>query len=380
LTGFLAMVLLLRHTAEPRPVRTWMGIGLSVGAAVLCRSVGLSLLLAFGMVLVQEAWVNHARRTSIVVRAVIFLITVAALYKGAEWAVKPEKGAGYRTQFMSKNIDFLEEGSATVSDIALRIPKNGSAFIKGLVPMSVGRCWHEYLEYLRPGWTAAIQACLYFFGILTGALFVVGFLVRIRNKPSVVEYYVFFYLASMSVIWFYYEVYRYLMPVAPFLFLYIADGLRWVSQKIWVRRKGIQRLHVIFLGFLLFVNVVHSAVEIYKYKFSDHRAKLLFAPYSKTVQWLKTNVPPDKIIVADEPRWYALETNLKVATFLKSRNPEHVMKYLDAFPEAVIVFDTKRRFQRICLTPVFERDADRFDLLQVFDHVKLYRLKAGPRV
>jgi hypothetical protein len=241
--------------------------------------------------------------------------------------------------------------------------------------MVLGRCWHEYLEYLRPGWAAGIRLGLLLLGILMAALIVIGFQSRIRRQPSVIEYYVFFYLASMAVIWFHYEVYRYLMPVAPFLLLYMTDGLRWVWQKGRPSRAGVHRLPVVCLGLLLAVNVVHSAVEIYKYKYSVHRAGQNFAPYKKMVQWLKINVPPDHTVVADEPRWYALETNLKVTTFLKSKNPEHVMRYLDTLDGAVIVFDAKRRFQRLCLVPMFERFIDRFELLQTFNHLKIYRLK-----
>ena len=46
---------------------------------------------------------------------------------------------------------------------------------------------------------------------------IIGYVSQVLQKPSIIEYYVFFYLAIMSVIWFHYEVYRYLMPIVPFL-------------------------------------------------------------------------------------------------------------------------------------------------------------------
>jgi hypothetical protein len=368
-----AIWMVLRHDFEQKPSPgRWALIGAVTGAALLCRSVGLSLVIAAAAVLIQQA-VRHRRMfRSVLLSTCLFAAGFLAVTGPSHFLVKAEKGPGYKSQILLRDIDFHEKGPATPGEILARIPRNGASFVKSQWPLLFGRIWHEYAEYQDPALAGIIKVFLYAAGALILILTGLGFWSACKKGPSIVEYYTMLYLAVMSVIWFHYEPYRYLMPIAPFLMLYLVQGLQFLFNRSVRIRK---RLVTGFLWVLLAVNVFHAGLEVYKYKYSNRNAIGLFRPYKATVLWLKKYVMPDEILVADEPRWYALETGLKVTTFLKSRDPEKVMKDIEQLPNAIIVFDPSRRFQKLCLVPVFQKHENRFRLVQEFGHIRIFELR-----
>jgi hypothetical protein len=376
LTTLVAVWIVLRQNAQPkRSPLQWGAAGLVAGMALLCRSAGISLIAAAGAVLIEQ--VVRRRRTlrTVLVQFSLFAAGVLVVYGSIQFMVKAEKAPGYKSQILLKDIDFHEKGQATPDEILARIPQNGKSFIKCQWPQLFGRYWHEYAEYKYPAIDGIIRPFLWSVGAVFLVLMVLGFWAECKRGPSIVEYYTLFYLAVMSIIWFHYEPYRYLMPVGPFLLLYVVQGLSFFLGML--RRTVPARRRWVF-GFLLIVlvvNIFHAGLEVYKYKFSDRNATELFSPYKATVAWLKKYVMPDEVVIADEPRWYALETGLKVTTFLKSLDPEKVLSDLDRFPNALIVLDSKRHFQKLCLVPVFQKHNDRFSLIQEFGHIRIFRLK-----
>jgi hypothetical protein len=327
------------------------------------------LVFAVTAVILQEDLFERRKIGKALLHVLLVLLPLVAIYRSANWVVKPEKSPGYEEQFLSKDIDFQEEGKATVFDILERVPRNFIFFVKGLFPLFFGRCWHEYFEWIAPGSAPWINAGLFVLGGAIFVLMVVGFIREVTRKPTVVEYYLFFYLAIMSVIWFNYEVYRYLMLITFLLLFYFFAGLQFVLKKARIPER-------VFYGCLIglfAVNVVHAGAEIYKYKFSRDSSKIKFAPYLETVTWLKSNVVPGQMIVADDPRWYALETGLSVTLYPISRDTGKVCEYIRKWPDAVIVYDPRRRFSDACLLPVLEQKKRDFTLVREIGHLKIYR-------
>jgi len=378
LASYVVLFLLLKQDQGRYSVWKWIAVGLLTGTAVLCRSVGMSLVLTILVVFAQEAFVQRKQIKTILAKALVFGASLLVLYEAVYFITKPDKGPGYKSQFLSKNIDFQEQGQATFKDILNRIPENGMYFVKSMGPQLFGRYWHEYTEYKFPHLTNIIQPLLYVIGAFLLIFFLLGFVLELRKKPSVIWYYTLFYLLIMSVIWFNYEVYRYIMPISTFILLYTIDGFVFFLERFRKGIRPVKRIVYPALLVLLAINVFHSVIEVYKYKYSSQNANSIFQPYKSTVVWLKKSVLPDEIIIADEPRWYALETGLKVTTFLKSRDADKVMRYIEQFPRSVIVFDNKRRFQRLCLVPMFQKYENRFRLLQEFGHIKIYQFRNTP--
>jgi hypothetical protein len=231
------------------------------------------------------------------------------------------------------------------------------------------------VEYTRPNASRWVNSLLIILGIPVVLLMLSGFIVESIRGPSILEYYIFFYLAVMSIIWFHTEPYRYLMPIAPLLLYYLVAGIKWSANKIAGESSKAKLVLTGVLTALLLVNGFHAAIEIYRYRFSTQNAKEASLPYKSTVIWLKEHVKMGEMIVADDSRWYALEVEKPVTTFLSSRDTARSYRYIAEFPRSIIVFDERRPLQRICLLPVLQTYPDRFVLLKSFDHLHIYRYK-----
>jgi len=347
----------------------WVAVGAILGFSVLFRSIGLALILAAIAVILQDTWMKRIGSRRALLFAFLMIATTIVMYRAVTWTVHPEKGPGYEEQFLSKDIDFQEEGRAGFRDIIGRIPQNGGFFVKSLPPLVFGRTWHEYVLRIHPPWKSVVETMLCACGILLVVLMLLGFAHEVRRGVSAIEYYVFFYLAIMSMIWFNYEVYRYLMLIHPFLIFYALVGLRFL---LGTRDKGGLILRVVWMV-ILAINVIHAGAEVYKYKFSQENARTKFRPYHETVSWLKRNAKPDEMLVADDPRWYALETGLPVTMFPITRQPEAVCRHLNRFHAPWVLYDHKRRFSKICLLPVLEQYPRRFRKVMEIEHMQIYR-------
>ena len=365
----------LTRRENQKGVFGWVLIGLCLGMMLLFRSVAFSMVLAVIAFVVQEDIVFQQRFGTALKRLGIVLATAIVLYLGIQHIVRPEKGSGYKEQFLSKELYFPADGQATVGDILSRMPRNGQTLVQRIVPMFIGRSWHEYVEFTKPGWSRWSNRILVVSGVFILLLMLTGWFLQVTRKPSVMEYYVLFYMAMMSVVWFYTEAYRYLMPVAPFLVYYSIIGFGWIVSK-W-RKKPVDRSPIVYgvLVVLLAFNICQAGIEIYRYRFSPEYPRSCAGTYKATVSWLREQATPGTLIIADDSRWYALETERPVTTYLTSRDAEKTYRYLTKFPDAYLVVDEMRPLQRHYLVPIVKAHPDRFELVQSIGHIRIYRCR-----
>ena len=374
-SSYAALTLASTSARSSRPLLRWCCIGLLAGTALLCRSLGVVLVGALLAALVYVA-VSTKQVKQGLLRILLFLAALLFIYQATYALVKPGEKPTYAGEFFSKNIAFPEDGQATTADIAGRIPKNGLSFIRSLAPMLVGRVWHEGAVFLFPRSAAAVDVLLTVSGAFLFLFMAAGFVRQVWKGPTAIEFTVSGYLLVLSIVWFYNEPYRYLMPIGPFLILYLVGGISFFSDRFgrFSERKG--RLISIVLFFLLAVNIAQAAVEIYQYRFSGRNARVRFQPVLSAVAWLKQNALPDEVVLADDPRWYALTTGRNVTAFLKSRDGDKGMRFIEQFPRSVIVFDEQRRLSALCLEPILRKYRDRFRPLGEFGPIHLYRYPA----
>jgi hypothetical protein len=301
---------------------------------------------------------------------------MAAVYTAAYQAVRPEKSSGYEEQFLAKDIDFQEQGKANAVDVLNRIPLNLHHFVKALFPLMFGRTWHEYALWAKPEFAGPAQAGLVVLGIVLLLFIILGLGRGLKRGPTVAEWYGLFYLGIMFVIWFHYEAYRYLMLMLPFLWLYLAMGMQWVFGRL-VKHGASDRWTAGFLAFFFVVNALQAGAEIYRYKYSAGSPKNTLKPYIEMAEWLKETVKPGQMVVADDPRWYALETGLPVTMFPITDDNNKVAEYIRQWPDAVVVYDMKRRFSKLCLQPVLDDARNGFVLVRAIGHLRVYTVAQG---
>ena len=370
-TSLLIVYFVLQRKIVFKPWLKWFLVGLGLGLCLLFRSVGGALVFAVFAVIVQQHLILERKLGKTLLCVLMVILPMVGVYRTVNWAVQPEKSPGYEEQLFSKDIDFQDEGKAAAIDIVKRIPQNAIYFVKGLFPLFFGRTWHEYAEWISPRLAPFIDTALVILGGCIVLFIGLGFYTEISRKPSIVEYYMFFYLAIMAVVWFNYEVYRYLMLITSFLLFYFIEGIRFAAKKA----KRSNRFACGCIIGIFAVNVLHAGAEIYKYKYSSTNSKTKFAPYLETVTWLKLHVPHGEMVVADDPRWYALETGLNVTMFPITRNEREVFEYIKQWHNPIVVYDQKRRFSNLCLLPVLERQENRFKLVKQIGHLRIYEFQ-----
>jgi hypothetical protein len=365
---FIIYKLLPKNWSEP-DVRSLILTGFYIGISLLFRSIAISLILGIIALIIQNRVFYQRKLRTGIKWIIIVLIFVSVTYQAVHLLVKPEKGSGYIGELLAKDINFPLDEKASFRDIAVRIPKNGLAFIRNIGPFFIGR--HSFQQVENISLKLGMFLNIVLFGFILA-----GFISRVIKRPQIIEYYIVFYMSILFVIWFYFEALRYMMPVMPFMLFYFSQGVYDLFKKfLKIRYTKWILLSLLVLIFLF--NIYNSGIEIYNYRFSSQNAKTTFLPYKKTVEWLCNNIQSDELIIADDARWYALETGLPVTTFLRSRNIENVYEYIKQFPKSIIVYDERRYIQKKTLLPVLKKFSDQFNLAKKIQNITIYKHHSG---
>ncbi len=371
---FISFVILqgfVREGQKPSRGRHFIYWGILLGILLSIRFVAVSLLLAVIATIIQkEMIVGHKFWNGIKHVGIVLLMTFIT-YQSTVLIANPEKGSGYMEQFLSKDLYYRDTGQATLVDVIDRIPHNVRSFVERIGPTFLGRNWHEWISYRFPDAVPLVNNGLFIIGLVMSLFIFLGFILKFKQNPSIMEYYVFFYLAMMSIIWFYVEAYRYVMPITSFLLFYFFTGVSFIIQRISKKSKRV--ISYILISFFL-INVFQAGLEIYRYQFASQNEKTMFTSNLLTAAWLKENITPDELIIADDPRWYVLETGLPVTPSPIFRDMEKVYRHITQFQGSIIVVDQARYFQRVCIVPVLQKYPDHFDLLKEFGQIQIYRL------
>jgi len=146
------------------------------------------------------------------------------------------------------------------------------------------------------------------FGIFV-ILFLIGIISRFRDDLLYVLY-AFLYLA---VVWSWPERqgYRFLFPLLP-LFVYFAmQGMRLINSKVGDTQKSIlQKSAYTYLLFIIVFFVYNAGTNAYGNLQADREINGPFDPFSmETYDFIKTNTPPESVIVFFKPRAMRLMTD-----------------------------------------------------------------------
>ncbi len=370
-TGFI--VLFLRRD-ERQDFSFWAAMGVLLGVTILLRSVAYALVGAAVLMLGIE-WIRHRdRRQSILKNSFVLVITAVIVSQAATMVVRPQKGSGYTEQFLVRDLTYPDDGQATVMDIGKRIYQNGRAVVAKMVPVMMGRTWHEGLMQIHPRVRDGVEGGLFILGGILSLVCLAGFIRRLVERPTILEPYVVLFLGMNALFWLYTEVYRYLMPIVPFLLFYFWHGSQWILEKVRVDESKRRVILQGALSALLVVNVAQASVEVVRYRWSSpENGGVSMAPYMEAVQYLKEYVAEDELIIADDSRWWALEVSKPVTTYLSTRDRDKGYRYIADIPKSVIVVDSKRPQQRTGLIPVIAARPENFVHIKSIGHIEIYR-------
>lgn len=280
----------LYYFAEARPGKEYLYFISFCCAtyAFLIRMVGISLIIAMMLFLVQKKQYKYC--------AILLLIFLAVFIP---WQIRianigPE--GGYIDQLLTKKPYLIESGKVGPRDLAIRGWNNFVFYFFLLLPLTL-------LTSIRSPWILGVM------GVMFIVLTIIGIVER-RRRMFVVEYYFLFGILLLLVwpeVW---ATERFLLPILPIFMINIYIGLFYLARKIRFKYS----VHLI-TGIFVFINLLsifpqvkNAVVNNNAYVRGDMYAgyRRDWRNYFDVIEWIKENVPEEKIIMARKPEFVYL--------------------------------------------------------------------------
>jgi Glycosyltransferase family 87 len=308
---FLAVQLATLVALERWPTRTGTVVaGVGAAVAMLMRTVGLAVpMSAFVYLCLKRDW----RRAALLAAVVVLSLTPWQLYAYRHSSSAAQQGEGevllsYRQQFWQQFAGDAKAGTATLRDLPLRIGQNTVDVIArdviALVAPSLLRGAHQNgMELIGVGsfgyqgpmgnaaGTMAASAALFL-------LIAVGWMRAVQRRLSLAEIVVPVSLA-MIVSWPFWT-FRFVLPLAPFLMVYLVDGLRAVTP-------AASRVPVLAMLGVVGLSLFDHGEYIARARVHQPDWSILAEDTDAVLAWLQEH-PADGVIATSNPALVYLRT------------------------------------------------------------------------
>lgn len=212
--------------------------------------------------------------------------------------------SSYIDQLLTKDQYWTEPGRIGFSDLLIRLWENFTYYFFTILPMTL----LPVLKFFKS------KVLLAIFGFILTSFAVAGFIRRIKGI-SLIEFYFILNLIILLIwprIW---SSERLLLPILPIYIIYLFYGLIWLGRKIKLR-------YFIFVVTYIFVslnllNIVSQAKDTIAnniaYVNGDKYAGYtrVWRHYFETIEWIKKNIPKDRVIMARKPEYVYLVSRHK---------------------------------------------------------------------
>ena len=355
--SFLALHFLCRYTQESRWV-TGSGAAAVVFIilAYLSRSIGFALLLtaAFALLFLKPAGRIQHRLVAV---GIVVICTLPAL----GWSIRNTAVAhsvstrSYADTFIAKNEFAADEGIVeSPTDLLPRFRRNLSAYGYGAVAL--------LFPFLRPTREPLVTAAIL-------GLVVLGFVSHLRYRKDGAEVYVAAYglilLLFPSPV-----VPRYLLPLFPFLLLYVIGGLETLIYPLGKRLGG---WAFVALATTLLVANSASAATVSAVQQGG------LADYRSMATWLKDHTPPESVVLSRKPTLLYLWGHRKGAKFPYTTNAHSVLQVICDKHVNYVVRDSFSPVTARFLAPVLEHHQEVFTLVHSQNDTHLFLVNRTPQ-
>ena len=188
----------------------------------------------------------------------------------------------YYNAFLAKDALLPVSGYIKIADIPFRILENLKYYC-GKVVIDLLFCpFFNEVTFGNP--LFPLKIC---FSLLFSALFFAGFIRSVKKGPGFIDLYCAIYMC-MLVLWSYHSA-RFLIPVYPFLLVYMIDALR------------IPRIRYIKLSLILLLACSAVIANLSTVKDFLEKRDPPQKPVFETYDWLKNNTSPGAIVMSDDP-------------------------------------------------------------------------------
>jgi 4-amino-4-deoxy-L-arabinose transferase-like glycosyltransferase len=266
----LAIFFITKYAKTPMLVDQYLiGAVCALLVVYFTRTIGAALLVAAVLALA----IRKGHKTKYAKAVLVAVICIAGI---AWWSYQvtsvAHKGIGYFDEVLQTNI-YGNSTHVSVGGIAGRIVTNGFDYLGGALVKDVRRA--SLADY------SSIYAFVIIVGSIATIIILVSFITKMQ-RPSVIEWYVLLYVATLLI--FPWASYRYLIPILPFLLMYLVEGAEFLFAIAKLNAKPIMYTSVI----VVFVASIGASVhDIYTQR-SGNDYPQTWKDYLKTAEYTKT--------------------------------------------------------------------------------------------
>ncbi len=317
------------------------------------RTAGISLIIAMMLVLLLK---KHYKYLGIF--AAIFLVCFIPWYMRN---ASIPNAVSYIDQFLISDPYHLESERVSFIELVSRVWGNFAFYSFTILPKTL-------LPILRGDLLLSIA------GLIFTALILVGF-AKERQKCSVINFYFIFaiiILLGWPIIW---SSERFLLPILPIIVLYLFFGIFWLEEKFGF--TYVFRAAIVMVIILNFVVIIRDAWNVMPYTVQYFRGDR-YAGYSKLwrnhfeiIDWIKENIPEDKIIMARKPEFVYLLSKHQSLSYPFSDDYNEVMKAINRTD--YILLD--RAEAMLWLYPVLMKDEQKYEQVYNTDEPVFFLLR-----
>jgi hypothetical protein len=213
---------------------------------------------------------------------------------------------------------------------------------RGLLHQAMAYSWSLRTAFFGIG--SAILGTLFLVSLF--ALSAAGMIARLRNGVSAVEVFVFFY-ACMVAVWRIDEDLRFLIPLLPFWFLYICEGLRRLPKRVeWAAASAVAI--VIVCGFA--------------WQYARERKGPFIGPFNNpafenVASYIRSQTPRDAVFVFSKPRALALLTDRSAAAYYQPQQDMELWGLFDSLAVRYVLVNRGFPDDREYLEPLLIRSS-----------------------
>lgn len=328
LAQILTVLLLDRGRAgEPRSVRTAALAGLLAAASVLLRSAGVAMLVAGGLYLLKErSW----RRLTAFAGAAIMCLAPWSLYSSAHAPTAAESAShggtiayAYSDLLAMRRTGDAGAGRTKVSELPARVSRNlvnvfgrdvGGVFVPGFYrgPLESGE---ETVGLGGAGASMGSATATLVVSFSLSALLLLGLVVSVRSRMSAADVLCVVSVAMIALVPT--RTFRYLLPLSPFLWLYLVTGLGAFAETIGCRVEAIRRnaasavaiVLMSLVGLQLQDHAQYASVKATDPPVADWLRDA--RAVDELLAWMNTNLPAGAPVASTNPGLVYLRTGRK---------------------------------------------------------------------
>ncbi len=209
----------------------------------------------------------------------------------------------------------------------------------------------------------------------TFLVFILGLMLHLFRRRTLVEYYTICNLAMLLLL--YKSVPRQYLPILPFIIYYFIEGVRAIIGKLFILRT--QRvIFVLIIAIIVLSNLIVD-VQLIRLKHSQAYQDN-WQDYLNAIEWISANTPKDSVIMAFHPAWVSVFSDRRAIGY--PWVSEHKYIYDSIYKNRVnyILVDSfaKLTETKRFLIPAIEARSDEFDLVYTINQAKVYKVNPAP--